>query len=129
MTVEANAPAEAVTYCHCNDCRRLSGAPVAAFAAFAENAVSFRPDKGRFHSSTSGVNRWSCPECGTQLAATYDYLPGQIYVPIGVFDQVAELTPSHHSHASSALPWLHLNDDLSRSNGSGRKVLKSEDKP
>lgn len=126
MTVEANAPPEVVTYCHCNDCRRLSGAPVAAFAAFAEDVLDFRPDRGRFHSSSPAVERWSCPSCGTQLAALYDYLPGQIYVPIGLFDQAADLVPSHHSHADSALPWFHLNDELGRSGASGRDVLNTE---
>lgn len=123
MTLQADVPPQVVTYCHCNDCRRLSGAPVAAFAAFPAEALLFSPDRGRHHCSTPGVERWACPSCGAQLSATYDYLPDQVYVPVGILDQASEFAPSHHSHVDCALPWLHLTDDLPRSAASGRDLL------
>ena len=33
-TIRASRPPQMVAYCHCQDCRRATGAPVAAFAAF-----------------------------------------------------------------------------------------------
>ena len=112
-----------VTYCHCNDCRRLSGAPVAAFAGFATKKVSFDPplDAGRSH--FEGVTRWFCEACGTQLAARYDYLPDQLYTPIGLWDQANRLPPARHAHHGSKLSWLELTDDLPRDNDSARAAL------
>ncbi|ABD53781.1 GFA family protein [Jannaschia sp. CCS1] len=119
----ASALPQTVTYCHCSDCRRLSGAPVAAFAAFARDQVNLA-DFGPAKSVTPGVNRWFCTECGTQLAATYDYLPDQVYVPIGLLDQAADLPAEGHGHTDSALPWLHIEDDLPRDATSARDRLQ-----
>lgn len=113
-----------MTYCHCSDCRRLTGAPVAAFAAFAPHEVDFFPSKGPRKSFTKGVDRWFCLDCGTQLAATYDYLPDQVYVPLGLLDQANELAPEGHGHTDSALPWLHIQDDLPRDTASSRDRLQ-----
>jgi hypothetical protein len=38
----------AIAYCHCIDCRRATGAPVAVFAAFNEAAVTFTPNALKF---------------------------------------------------------------------------------
>ena len=121
--IEAKAPL-IVAYCHCNDCRRVTGAPVGAFAAFSPDDVGFVPPLGAGVSHNPGVRRWFCADCGSPLAATYDYLPGQVYVPIGLFDQAQELTPEIHAHAESRLPWLHIEDGLERIEGSSQAVLQ-----
>lgn len=112
-----------VTYCHCVDCRRWTGAPVGVFAAFARDAIIAHPalNKGKVH--TTGVERWNCTACGSPLAATFDYLPEQIYVPIGLLDQANDLPPSLHCHADSRLVWLPIRDDLPRQSGTGRDML------
>lgn len=126
MHFAADVLPSVVSYCHCVDCRRLSGAPVAAFAAFDCKAVRYAPDPGVPVSHCAGVARWFCAACGTPLGATYDYLPGQIYVPLGLIDQAADLPPSLHSHSASAMPWLHIQDTLPRQENSARDVLRSE---
>ncbi|MEM8631277.1 MAG: GFA family protein [Pseudomonadota bacterium] len=127
--VSATTAQLAVAYCLCSDCRRLSGAPVAAFAAFAKDSVSIRPAQMPAATVTEGVTRWFCPKCGTQLGAAFDYLPGQIYVPLGILDQIADLTPERHCHFDARLSWLALNDDLPKMNGSGRDALNNGSKP
>ena len=113
---------EIVTYCHCADCRRISGAPVSAFAAFARHVVEVSPTpKGV--SVNPGVPRYFCADCGTHMLATYDYLPNQAYVPVGILDETASLAPERHSHGDSQVSWLHLDDGLPRSKGSGRDAL------
>ena len=126
VSIAATAQPIQVTYCHCSDCRRLSGAPVAAFAAFAPDQVAFSPALGPGKSFSKGVDRWFCSECGTQLCAQYDYLPGQLYLPLGLLNQAAELPPTGHSHAASALPWLNIQDDLPRDTASGRDRLNRD---
>ena len=123
VRVEASAAPITVAYCHCTDCRRLSGAPVSAFAAFGPGDLIWTPALGAGRSHAPGVRRWFCEACGSPLAATYDYLPGQLYVPVGRFDQVDALPPRSHSHAGCQVPWLHLIVDLPRSRASGRDLL------
>ncbi|MEP1521034.1 GFA family protein [Ascidiaceihabitans sp.] len=125
--LSASQKPDVVSYCHCNSCRRLSGAPVAAFAAFAKTTLTITPAPTRANTVTEGVTRWFCPSCGAAVAAAYDYLPGQIYVPVGLWAQVESLEPTTHSHASSALSWLHLKDDMPRHTGSARTTLLGDD--
>ena len=112
-----------VALCHCADCRRITGAPVGAFAAFAKDTVTLTTAMRTPAEINPGTRRWFCTHCGSPLAATYDYLPGQIYVPLGLLDQADDIAPEQHSHADSALKWLHISDDLPRFSASGRDRL------
>ncbi|MEL7213913.1 MAG: GFA family protein [Pseudomonadota bacterium] len=114
---------QTVAYCHCADCRRVSGAPVSAFAAFAPDDLTIMPAPETSVSVAPGVTRWFCPTCGSHLKAHYAYLPDQVYVPVGLFDQAASLAPESHSHHGEKLPWLCLTDTLAKSDGSGRARL------
>ncbi|MEX0348736.1 MAG: GFA family protein [Paracoccaceae bacterium] len=121
--MSASNPPLTVAYCHCADCRRWTGAPVGAFVAFDQNDLVTEPvlDSGVSHNP--GVRRWNCDRCGSPLAATFDYLPGQVYVPIGLLDQADDMPPRLHCHADKGLRWLHISDGLERATGSGRDVL------
>lgn len=121
--ITAAAPPDIIAYCHCADCRRVTGGPVAAFAAFADGAVTVTPDEGAAVSASPGVTRRFCPECGSPLTARYAYLPGQVYVAIGVLDQADALAPSVHAHAGERLCWLTIDDDLDRIGGSSKERL------
>ena len=72
-----------------------------------------------------GVRRWFCRNCGTALAAQYDYLPDQTYVPVGLFDQVDRLVPQSQSHTSSRLCWLDDVKACPESRGSGSEGLNA----
>lgn len=76
-------------------------------------------------SHAKGVRRWFCRACGTPLAATYDYLPDQLYIPVGLFDQVNELPPQSHSHTGSRVAWVELDASLPQDTGSARDILKA----
>lgn len=115
---------DVVTYCHCEDCKRVSGAPVAAFAAFGAGNVIFDPPLECSVSVSEGVERWFCGICGSPLAATYAYLPGQIYLSLGLIDQADALPPQRHAHAGNALTWLNIHDDLPRDTASSRQALR-----
>ncbi|KPA21718.1 Glutathione-dependent formaldehyde-activating enzyme [Shimia sp. SK013] len=122
LLVSDHLPAT-VAYCHCSDCRRWTGAPLPAFAAFGADHLSAKPDQGTGISHTQGVTRWNCNACGSPLMARFEYLPDQVYVPLGLIDQAADLAPALHCHADAAYPWLHLQDDAPRVFGSARNTL------
>ncbi len=74
-------------------------------------------------SHAPGVERWNCSACGSPIAARFDYLPGQIYVPLGIFDQPDLLPPDVVAFASNALDWITLPDDLAFHDASSRDTL------
>ncbi|WP_282605773.1 GFA family protein [Pelagibius sp. Alg239-R121] len=119
---------QTVAYCHCDDCRRATGGPVAAFAAFEEQAVTFTPDEGRKAAVNPGVTRTFCADCGSSLTGRYDYLPGQVYISLGVVDQADDFAPRIHTHESERLTWLHIDDDLERVATSGRATIADPSK-
>jgi len=57
------------------------------------------------------------------LLAHFSYIPDQVFLPIGLINEAATLTPDLHAHAGSALPWLHLDDGLPRHAASSRDAL------
>lgn len=124
ITFRAAAKPQTVAYCHCRDCRQSTGAPVAAFAAFKEGDITFEPSEGKTVAVSSGVIRSFCSDCGSPLTGRYDYLPEQVYVPIGVIDQANDLAPELHAHAQERLKWLCIVDDIERSPGTSRASLK-----
>lgn len=123
ITICATQAPHAIAYCHCIDCRRVTGAPVAAFAAFDETAVIFTPNEGCMVNANPGVSRTFCQTCGSPLAGRYDYLPGKIYIAVGVLDQAGDLAPQLHAHEAQRLEWLHIDDKLERTAGSARSQL------
>lgn len=120
---QASQPPKTVNYCHCSDCRRVTGAPVAAFAAFDEKSLSFSPDEGQKISKTSGVVRTFCDACGSPITGRYDYLPNIVYIALGLLDQADNYPPKLHSHEDNRLDWLHIDDKLERHSGSARAEL------
>jgi len=126
ISLESNQLPLDVVYCHCTDCRRVSGAPVAAYVAFDVSAVSFSPSQGQCVSVNPGAKRYFCGACGSQLAGRYDYLPDKIYVALGVIDHAANLLPTSHAHNDNRLPWLHIDDNLPSFGESARVYLNSK---
>ncbi len=112
-----------MTYCHCGDCKRATGAPVVAFAAFDFDDFTVMPGLPAPVSVTDGVRRWFCRDCGSPVAATYDYLPGMVYVPLGLIDQADALAPQMHAHAGSRFHWMDAGIDLPSHDGSARDRL------
>ena len=121
--VAATALPQTVTYCHCSDCKRVTGSPLPAFAGFAPEQVTLTPNHAPVSHAT-GVARWFCPDCGSPLLASFDYLPDQVYVPLGIMDDLDALAPQMHCHTGSKANWLHLSDDLPRQTASGRDQLR-----
>ncbi|MEL6299654.1 MAG: GFA family protein [Pseudomonadota bacterium] len=122
--VASTVPAS-VSYCHCIDCRRITGAPVAALAAFASDRVAITgPEKSAKVQGTD-FGRTFCADCGSPIAFRGDYAPGQVFLHISLFDDAVRLVPTLHSYESRRLPWLHIADATERHETSSRAALNS----
>jgi hypothetical protein len=99
-------------YCHCDSCRRATAAPVAAFVGFAEDGVRFDGDARRIFSSSSGVERSYCANCGTPLSYRSTRWPGEIHLYTPTFDHPEAYPPTFHVHWAEKLSWLVVTDTL-----------------
>ncbi|WP_194722181.1 GFA family protein [Noviherbaspirillum malthae] len=112
------------TNCHCEICRRTSGAPMVAW--FSVPKTGFRLVAGkptRFRSTALGMRSF-CPQCGTQLTFENDNLPDEIDVTIVSLDDPDRLTPKDHTYVRSRLQWVKLADQLPQYQETRREAHK-----
>jgi hypothetical protein len=105
----ATGQPKGVYWCHCQSCRRHTGAPAAVFALY--NLKDYTVTKGeitKFDSTPGQTRRGFCSRCGSTL--TCESLPGptETHFHIGAFDQAALMVPAKHYFAEERLPWLHI---------------------
>ncbi|WP_423823659.1 GFA family protein [Salinisphaera sp. SPP-AMP-43] len=115
-----DSPALAVSYCHCADCRRATGAPVTVFVGFAAERISFEEGRPQAHSRHAGVERLFCGGCGSPIGYRDAGLPGELYFYLGVMDEPERYRPQCHAFIDEAWRWLSLDDDLLRHQGLSR---------
>jgi hypothetical protein len=77
-----------VFWCHCQSCRRHSGAPVSVFIAFERNAYTVTKGQITRFKSSPGTN--------------------ETHFHVGTFDDAGRFEPSKHFFRDEQLPWLHL---------------------
>jgi len=107
-------------HCHCQSCRRSTGAPFATFVGFPPDQVAFTADTPATYASSPGVRRSFCRNCGTPIAYEADRFPDEIHLYVCILDDPAAVTPTEHVHAGEQLSWLHLADGLPRYRTSSR---------
>jgi hypothetical protein len=106
----ATGQPKGIYWCHCQSCRRHTGAPVAVFAVF--DCEAYRVTKGeitKFDSTPRRTRRGFCAVCGSTL--TCETLPGptETHFHVGAFDQAAELQPTKKQYfPEERLPWFHI---------------------
>ena len=105
----ASGPPKRVYWCHCESCRRHTGAPVSVFVAY--DRADYTVTEGeitRFESTPGRTTRGFCARCGSTLTCEGASVPSETHFHIGVFDDAARLTPTRHVFPDERLPWLHV---------------------
>jgi hypothetical protein len=99
-----------VAWCHCQSCRRHSGAPVSVFVAFERTAYTVTKGEITEFNSSPGTRRGFCAQCGSTLTCESERRPTETHFHVGAFDQAAQLQPARHIFLEERLPWLHLGE-------------------
>ena len=108
------APASATTdYCHCDMCRRWSGAPLTAWTQVPVDQFQVTKGAAASFKSSDIASRHFCRDCGTPIYMT-DVAGRSVGVMIGTLDDANALAPSGHGWASKQVSWLALSDHLPR---------------
>lgn len=112
---EAIGKPENVTYCHCTDCRGITGAPVVAWVAFETQKVSFTKGERKIYESSPGIGWGFCDRCGTSLTWEGEFF-GKIITEfhISTLDNAEDFVPDRHWYDCERLPWFDVADNLPR---------------
>lgn len=96
-----------VALCHCSDCRRSAGAPMVAWAAFAEHEVTVTQGSPKTINSSGAAMRSFCADCGCGLFyRNEEVLPGIVDVQSATLDDPDALPPSAHIQTAERIGWM-----------------------
>lgn len=102
--VEGDAEHHAV--CHCEDCRRSSGALMTAWIAFPKDALKVESGAPKIYRSSENGERHFCGDCGTGLFYFNEaMLPGVVDIQSVTLDDPENHLPGAHIQTADALPW------------------------
>src|SRR5260370_7162788 len=95
----ATGQPESVVWCHCESCRKHSGAPVSVFVAFKRNA--YVVTEGQITKFNSSPGRWRgfCARCGSTLTCEAEPFPTETHFHVSPF-----LAPPHLQPPTPSLP-------------------------
>ncbi|HWL83259.1 MAG TPA: GFA family protein [Roseomonas sp.] len=111
---EADGTPFNATICHCEDCRRSSGAPVVAWFSVPTASLRFTAEAPRHFASSAMAQRGFCPDCGTSLTYQRQDLPDEIDITTASLDDPEQVPPQDHTWVRSQLTWVRLADGLPR---------------
>ena len=106
----------AANYCHCADCRRVSGS--AFGVSVPVDASGFHIVEGEPKSFTkqgdSGrpVTRFFCPNCGSPLFTVPPHRPGTYFLKAGSLDDPSVVRPARQSWMRSRVAWASIDSEL-----------------
>src|ERR1700753_510307 len=101
-------------YCHCEICRRGSGAPVLSFATVPLKDFTFVQGEPARRRSTSFGERSFCRDCGSQLTIHVSFPPGTVAFTIATLDEPKRVPPAFHVFYSRHIAWFDTADDFPR---------------
>ena len=107
-----------IGHCHCEMCRRQSGAVMGSYVGFRAGTVVWIGEEPTRYKSSAQVERGFCPACGSTLSF---HRVHETSIAVGAFDQPEALTPGRppagsaqdcHVFYEQKIPWLEIVDDL-----------------
>lgn len=101
-------------YCHCRDCQRTTGAPVAAWMDFQKEQIRWLGNEPAEYKSSEYIRRGFCPVCGSTMSYRSMRYPDYFTLSITSLDEPDSIRPNYHIHTDSQLSWLSIEDDCER---------------
>ena len=111
------------SYCHCDDCRKVTGGPYTVGARAEWDKLRFVSGEAREYTAIADsgkkITRAFCPECGSPLFTKAEAVPGLCFIKGGSLDEPEQLTPRCHTWVELAVPWAFIEDGLPRYSDNG----------
>lgn len=103
-----------IAHCHCESCRRQTSSPLTTFVLVPRTTLRFTQGQPKEFSSSPGVWRSFCADCGSPIYYRTDRRPNDIDLYALTLDDAAAVAPDCHVHSAEQLPWFEVSDDLPR---------------
>lgn len=101
-----------VANCHCNNCRKVTGASFATNALVKEEDLVIESGVTNSYQhkldSENMITKKFCPECGSQIFSNGTGSPGVVGIKVGSIDDANDIKPQITVYAASALPLSHI---------------------
>ncbi len=101
-------------YCHCDDCRKISGSPFSS--ALVLEAAGFKITQGEDlltgYVSSPGKTRSFCRQCGAHICARMVARPEIVIIRAGTLDVPPPVSPQMHVWTKARAPWCAICDTL-----------------
>jgi hypothetical protein len=106
----------AAGYCHCADCRRISGSAFGISVRVAASGFRITAGRPKAYTKTSDagrpVTRWFCPDCGCPLYTEPPLHPETIFLKAGSLDDSALVQPDRQAWTRSRVTWAEIDPAL-----------------
>lgn len=111
---EINPAVKLVGNCHCNICKKLTGASFSSIVIVGEDdfAIVQGPNQLSTWQVTDNAAKNFCSQCGTPIFNTNEKYPGNKMVYLGSFDDPTFAIPTVNVHCENKLPWVFSIDIL-----------------
>ena len=104
-----------VAFCHCETCRKATGAPAVVYSVYLDKNVNFTKGERKTYQSSLGVSRTFCGDCGTPLSYESEW-QGDVVIGffVGTLDEPDLFPPQRHVFHSERVKWFDAADKLPR---------------
>jgi len=93
--------------CHCEDCRRSSGAPAVAWLAVPEETFRVTRGEAKRWDGGNGAQRYFCGICGTPLYyLNPEVIPGIADIQTATLDDPNAYAPAAQIQVAERLDWV-----------------------
>ena len=100
--------------CHCESCRRATSSPMTTWISVPNENFTFTAGETANFSSSPGVTRQFCPNCGTPISFETEKMPGEIHLYAASLLDPNSVQPTCHVFEEEKLEWFEVHDQLPR---------------
>ena len=102
-------------YCHCESCRKHTGAPVSVLVTCLPHQVRWIRGKRSRYESSPGRFRSFCRHCGSSLTWEGEVKDNAwLALHISTLDRPEAFAPTEHVFRDHGIPWFDTGDELPR---------------
>lgn len=109
---EVDGPERYACLCYCTSCQRASGAAIVGWATYQKKSFRLLTGDLRMYSSSPGVTRGHCGQCGSSISYETENRPEEIDLTLNTLDDPNGPQVRAHIWTEDKQPWIVIGDDL-----------------
>lgn len=109
---QITGPLDNLCFCHCESCRRASGAPFVAWGTVHDGLLETTAGEPLVVRSSEHVERTFCGLCGSSLTYKHSKRANQIDVTLATLEDPSRFRPESHIWTQDKLDWVSIDDGL-----------------